>query len=177
MINGLGNDAAFDELKKVDPDSAELYSDKNPRRILRALEYYQLTGKPFSKAKQNMKEPAVNPIYFGIEWEREALYKRINMRTDLMWRGGLVDETRKVLGMGFSPELNSLNTVGYKEAIAFINGEMGTFEAVEKIKQNTRRYAKRQMTWYRRYNNIDWIDNKKEKHLHIIEKCMKCFGL
>lgn len=158
-----GKDWLFDQLFKVDPESCALYSDKNPRRILRALEFYRITGWRFSEKKSEMEDESTFVTkYVGIEMPREELYDRINKRTEQMWEA-LVEETKKVLAMGYSPTLNALNTVGYKEAIAFIYGNISEKEAIEKMKQSTRNYAKRQLTWFRRNPAIHWISGEREE--------------
>lgn len=156
-----GRDMLYGELSEIDPDSADRYNDRNPRRILRALEYFYTTGKKFSDAFElTNKQNIFKPIYFGIEYKREELYSRINQRTEIMWKSGLIEETESLLQMGFSPDLNSLNTVGYKECIDFLNKNLTLTEAIEKTQQNTRRYAKRQLTWFRRNTEINWLNPK-----------------
>lgn len=158
-----GIDYLYNRLKLIDSASAEKYSDKNPRRIMRALEYYEIKGMPFSEAqKKFMQKSKFKVLYFGIEFPREELYERINRRTEVMWNSGLVDEVKEILAMGYSPKLNSLNTVGYKETIAFLNGDMTEKEAIEKIKQNTRRYAKRQITWFKKNSKIKWLNGSEK---------------
>lgn len=153
-----GIDFLYEELLKVDPISAKKYNDKNPRRIIRALEYYHATGIPFSEAhSEKVKERNFDVLYFGISYERQKLYGRINERTEIIWKSGLIEETQKVLSLGYSTILNSLNTVGYKESIAFINNKMKEVEAIEEIKKNTRHYAKRQMTWFSKNPEIKWL--------------------
>jgi tRNA dimethylallyltransferase len=165
MLEEKGKEYLFDELKKVDPETAEIYSDKNPRRVMRALEYYYTIGESILKSrKQNKTKRNFNFKYFGINFERQRLYDRINLRTELMWKQGLADETRKILNMGYSPELNSLNTVGYKETIAYLNGKLTEQEAIEEIKKNTRRYAKRQITWFKSVEGIQWLDTEKHEN-------------
>jgi tRNA dimethylallyltransferase len=93
-----------------------------------------------------------------LNWKREILYKNIDSRVDEMIQAGLVDEVKKVLSMGYSEKLNSLNTVGYKEIISYLNDEISLERAIELIKRNTRRFAKRQMTWFRKDKRIKWID-------------------
>jgi tRNA dimethylallyltransferase len=164
-----GIDFLYEKLKFVDKVSAEKYSDKNPRRILRALEYYEIKGIPFSEAqKKFMKKSDFNVCYFGIEFPRNELYERINRRTEIMWSMGLVEEVKEILKKGYSANLNSLNTVGYKETIAFLRGEMNEIEAIEKIKQNTRRYAKRQMTWFRKNSKIKWLSGDEKSIAELI---------
>jgi tRNA dimethylallyltransferase len=171
LLDNKGIEYIYEELKYVDPVSAEKYKDMNPRRFIRALEYYKLTGIPFSEAqKKYNKERNLNCLYFGIDVERKVLYDRINKRAEYMWNNGLLDETDKILSMEYSKFLNSLNTVGYKEAIAFLEGEMTELEALKEMKKNTRRYAKRQMTWFRKVPNIIWLDGSDEE---IAKKIMK----
>ncbi|TAL70905.1 MAG: tRNA (adenosine(37)-N6)-dimethylallyltransferase MiaA [Bacteroidetes bacterium] len=162
----FGIDVLYDELKKIDVESTNLYFDRNPRRILRALEYFYSTGFPISKAHKEKKDrKTFKTLYFGIHFEREELYKRINTRAELMWENGLESETRKVLKIGYTPELNSLNTVGYKECIAYLNSDISRERAIELTKQNTRRYAKRQMTWFRKINDIKWLNGGDSKKI------------
>jgi tRNA dimethylallyltransferase len=170
LLQTDGRDALFDELQKIDPESAALYSDKNPRRIIRALEFFKTTGTKFSEAFKKSPKRNFTTIQFGIAQPREILYDRINQRCIKMWNGGLIKETERVLKMGFSPQLNALNTVGYKETIAFLKGEMTADESLAKMQQNTRRYAKRQLTWFRRDERITWLDGKPEEMAQIIFK-------
>jgi tRNA dimethylallyltransferase len=165
-----GIDNLYADLEKYDPQSAKLYADKNPRRVIRALEYYYSNGKLLSEAQaQSAKSrEGFEPVYFCIDHQRAELYDKINQRCEQMWDNGLVEETEKVLKMGFSPELNSLNTVGYKEAIAFIQGKMNKSEALEKMKQSTRNYAKRQMTWIRGVKNVLYINGTNQQMMDII---------
>jgi tRNA dimethylallyltransferase len=169
-----GSDKLVELLKEVDPKAVEQYADKNHRRLIRALEYYEINGKRFSEANQELPETNLEPHFFGVEWDREMLYNRINLRTELMWEKGLIEETQKVLDMGYSSDLNSLHTVGYKECIKFLDGEWEKSFAIEEMKKNTRRYAKRQLTWFRRYENMKYLTgNSKE----IAEEIIKSMGL
>ncbi|MFP4527686.1 MAG: tRNA (adenosine(37)-N6)-dimethylallyltransferase MiaA [Candidatus Kapaibacterium sp.] len=156
-----GIEPLYEELKKVDPKSAELYDDRNPRRIIRALEYWHTHGRAFSEAHEEFaRRRNADPLYFAIDYPRDELYGRINRRAEMMWDEGLLDEVERVLEMGYSPKLNSLNTVGYKEAIAYLEGKIDRESAVELMKRNTRRYAKRQLTWFRRYEDIVWLSGE-----------------
>ncbi len=159
----------FAELEKVDPASAKKYTDMNPRRIIRALEYYRATGVPLSEAHTaSHVGRSFKTRFFGVHVEREELYIRINARAAAMFADGLLEETSSVLGLGYSPNLNSLNTVGYKEAMAHLRGEITLARAVELTQQNTRRYAKRQMTWFRRDERIEWLSGTPEEIAHSI---------
>ncbi len=150
-----GLPAMHDELKEKDPDYAEKVDLNNPQRVVRALEVIRHTGKTFSsfltggRPREDRKV-----IKLAIDWPREALYKRINMRVDTMFEEGLLEEAKKVYA---KRGLNSLNTVGFKELFAHFDGDMSLEEAKELIKRNTRRFAKRQLTWFRSDRQIHWI--------------------
>ncbi len=154
----FGNEYWYEELKKVDPLSASEMLPQNWKRVMRALEVFHLSGQPIWKFQRGYKrETNINFIQFGIEWPREILYDNINNRVVTMISNGLVDEVKSILNAGYNSNLNSLNTVGYKEIIAYLNNEISLDRAVELIKRNTRHYAKRQLTWFRKDNRIHWI--------------------
>jgi tRNA dimethylallyltransferase len=162
-----GIEALRRELWAVDATSAHKYADGNPRRILRALEFYRLAGTPFSEAHGNFHvERDFTVRFFGIHVERDELYNRINKRAEEMFRRGIVEETEAALKMGYSPLANALNTVGYKESLALLRGEITLRRAVELTQQNTRRYAKRQLTWFRRDARIEWLSGSPEEIAH-----------
>lgn len=166
-----GDEYLYEELKKVDPLSASKMLPQNWKRVIRALEVYRLTGEPIWKHQENYKRDInFSFVQFGLNWKRDLLYNRIEERVDKMIELGLVEETKNVLEMGFSKECNSLNTVGYKEIIAFLGNEISLDRAVELIKRNTRHFAKRQMTWFRKDKNIIWFDINSEEELHNIPK-------
>jgi tRNA dimethylallyltransferase len=146
------------ELQKVDPESAARIDPTKPRRVIRALEVYHTTGRPLS-ALQNENRIVVNftPFFFGLEWERGALYCRVDARCEEMLRKGLLDEVARLEEMGYGPSLNALRTVGYAEGFAYRRSEISYEEMVRLFKQNSRRYAKRQMTWFKRDGRIEWI--------------------
>ena len=126
------------------------------------------TGKPFSSFHSNEEfELPENTLVFGLQRDRQNLYDRINQRVDNMIDEGLAEETQKVLEMGYSKDLQPLNAVGYREIIAVLEGKMELDKAVEKIKTQTRRYAKRQLTWFKRWDFIEWLpaDEKKPEEL------------
>jgi tRNA dimethylallyltransferase len=153
ILKNEGRDHLYGLLAAIDMESAAKYSDKNPRRIIRALEHFELTGNKFSDTFGSEKPSEFSPQYYVVNPSREELYKRINDRTDLMFRNGLIKETAAVVEMGYPPTLNSLNTVGYKECISMIFGEIPIERAIELTKQNTRKYAKRQVTWLNQIQN------------------------
>ena len=155
-----GKEFLFEMLLQSDSESAEKYSDKNPRRVIRALEYIKLTGNKFSDTFGKEGSSGLVPQYYVLNPAREILYKKINQRTDEMFDNGLIKEVVKIIEMGYSFELNSLNTVGYKECISLITGEITLERAIELTKQNTRRYAKRQVTWLNQIENFELIEDK-----------------
>lgn len=152
----------YRELRQVDFELAERYNDLNPRRVLRALEYFHTTGRKLSEAQRLFRsQRSLDTLYVGLHVGREKLYKRIDARTAAMFGdddvGGIVAETAAVLTMGFTAEAMALNTVGYKECVAYLRGEISRTRAVELAQQSTRRYAKRQLTWFRRQAETFWI--------------------
>lgn len=178
-LKNNGIEKLYNELKIIDEKSALKYSDKNPRRILRALEYYQQTGRTISQDHNEMDNDRDFQVhYFAIDYPRELLYDRINQRTEIMWNIGLVEETKNLLNKGYSEDLNSLNTVGYKEAIQYLKGNFSKDSAISEIKKNTRRYAKRQLTWYRAVADLNWINYQVEdKSEFVIQKLLDEFKL
>jgi len=153
-----GLDSLFHYLKKVDPEAAGKIHSNDSKRINRALEVYEITGSPISQLQKFKTIPANFPSFqCGLQWPRERLYQRIEQRVDKMMESGLVDEVEKLREMGYNSNLNSLNTLGYKEIFLYLDGQLSKEEAVELIKRNTRRFAKRQMTWFRRDSRIQWI--------------------
>jgi tRNA dimethylallyltransferase len=159
-------DALYSRLMEVDPETAKLYPDKNYVRLLRALEFYEVKGVPISVYRKTFhRKPDFTTIYIGLIAERKQIYSLIENRVEKMWNDGLVVEVKNILDMGYSPELNSLNTVGYKETIDFLQGRIDANTAIELIKQNTRRYAKRQITWFKKNNQIRWFDAFKDNLL------------
>ena len=172
-----GPQSLLDGLFKVDPESAMVMDTTKPRRIIRALEVYRITGKRLSAFHNEQSSAApFETVQFGFDWARHQLYQRVNIRADSMLNGGLLNETRKLLGRGYHPTLNALNTVGYKEVIAHLKGQLEYERMVELIKQNTRRFAKRQLTWFRRDERIRWIAmDEKTPIEHATETIMQEF--
>jgi tRNA dimethylallyltransferase len=144
------------ELKVLDPVFFETFDKDNPQRLIRALEVCLVTGEPYSNLRLGQKKTRpFQSINFAINWEREALYDRINRRVDMMMENGLLEEAKVLFP---KRELNALQTVGYKELFGHFNGEYTLDEAVELIKRNTRRFAKRQMTWFKKMEEVHWIE-------------------
>jgi tRNA dimethylallyltransferase len=161
-----GNDFLYDRLKKIDPESASKMLPQNWKRVMRALEVFHLTGEPIWKFHGSYsRNTDMSFIQFGLNWERATLYKNIELRVDGMIANGLVDETKFVLEKGYSKKINALNTVGYKEIIYFLENEITLERAIELIKRNTRHFAKRQMTWFRKDERIKWLQITSESDL------------
>ncbi len=154
-----GAAALYAELQRVDPQRAAELHPNDAHRIVRALEVYYVSGKPFSELQRQPRVPADFPyVPFGLMWPREALYRRIEARVDRMVQQGLEREVRGLLAMGVSPRANALQTVGYREMIQYIRGELDRDAAIALIKQHTRNFAKRQITWFKRDREIHWLD-------------------
>ena len=163
-LKAEGAEALLGELRRVDPVSAAKMLPSNTRRIIRALEVYELTGKPISVHHRNQRiEINFAPVFVGLEWDRKKLYERINLRVERMLNLGLVDEVSHLLALGYHKDLNALQTVGYKEAFQYFSGEIDYDEMARLIKRNTRRYAKRQLGWFRRNGQIRWIHLEDEE--------------
>ena len=144
-----------DRLKKIDPVYYKEVDIFNPQRIIRALEVFESSGKTFSSLRTNIKKQRpFNIVKIGLNTDRNLLYERINLRVDQMIKDGLIEE---VEGLKSYRHLNPLNTVGYSEIFNYIDGKSTREEAIEKIKQNTRRFAKRQITWFNKSEDINWF--------------------
>jgi tRNA dimethylallyltransferase len=152
---------------------------QNWKRVLRGLEVYYSTGQPIWKFhKEQNRSLDLEFRMYGLDWNREDLYANIELRVDKMIDNGLIEEIKYILDKGYSKSLNSLNTVGYKEIISYLEGEISLERAVELIKRNTRRYAKRQMTWFRKVEDINWIKVSSFDDLdRISEEILKSEGL
>lgn len=165
--NHFGKESLHTRLKKIDPESANRIHPMDIMRVIRALEVYEKTGKPISYFQVNfsLEEIFYIPIIIGLERDRKDLYKRIESRVDLMIGEGLVDEVKRLLDMGYSEELHSMMGIGYKQTISFLKGKHDLDKAISLIKRDTKRYAKRQITWFKKVENIKWInltDNLEE---------------
>jgi tRNA dimethylallyltransferase len=158
-----GLEALCEDLKKLDPEHYETVDRQNYRRVIHALEICYQTGKTYSSfRKQTKKERPFRIIKIGLNRDREELYNRINLRVDDMMAQGLLDEVR---AMTPYREVNALNTVGYKELFDYMDGRWPLEEAIERIKGNTRRYARKQLTWYKRDENIKWFHPDQQQEI------------
>ena len=158
-----GLEALCEDLKRLDPEHYESVDRQNYRRVIHALEICYQTGKTYTSfRKQTKKERPFNIIKIGLNRDREELYGRINQRVDDMMAQGLLDEVR---AMAPYREVNALNTVGYKELFDYMDGRWPLEEAIERIKGNTRRYARKQLTWYKRDENIRWFHPDQQQEI------------
>ena len=159
-LNKKGIDHLYRQLERIDPVYAGKMDGRNTQRILRALAVYRKTGKPFSSFHEQdvHPEPNEDTLVFVLKRSREHLYKRIERRVDHMIEQGLVDEIKYLLRKGYDFRGSALKTVGYTELYNYLYGKYDLQEAIRLIKRNTRRYAKRQLTWFKRWQNVIWID-------------------
>lgn len=156
-LKSEGAESLLAELSAVDPRAARGMHPSNTRRIIRALEVYLLTGETISALHRKPARIPFRTVRVGILWPRAVLYRRINERVVAMVNEGLVDEVRGLLSDGYSPLLRSLQTVGYREVIAHLEGSLSFSDMIALIQMNTRRFAKRQMTWFRKDPGIHWL--------------------
>lgn len=157
--------ALHEMLKEVDEESANSIPAANVKRVIRAIEYYRLTGQTFSEYNrlQSERNAVYNFCYFVLNDNRDILYNRIDKRVDIMMEDGLLQEINELLDKGYTRDMNSMTGIGYKEMLDYIDGEATLEEAIDKIKQNSRHYAKRQLTWFRREKEVYWLDKQKLK--------------
>lgn len=150
-----GLESLCNELRRLDPEHYEVVDRKNPRRVVHALEICLMTGQTYTSFRKNeRKERPFRIVKIGLARPREELYERINRRVDQMMSDGLLDEARRLYPLR---HLNALNTVGYKEMFAFLDGTWTLEEAVERLKGNTRRYARKQLTWFKKDEEVTWF--------------------
>lgn len=164
----LGPEVMHTKLAKIDPVSAAEIHPNNTRRVIRALEMAELAG--VSRAEEQFNRgniPLYNHLIIGLDMDREKLYERINLRVDLMMKAGLLEEVRALYDAGIR-DVQSIKAIGYKELYAYFDGLVTIEEAIEQIKQNSRRYAKRQLTYFRNKMDISWIGNDWNKIISLI---------
>lgn len=159
-----GNEYLYQKLKIVDPESASRIHPNDAYRIMRALEVYYLTQKTMSSYQSGhaFREPFYRYIKIGIERERNELYQRIEKRVDQMMENGLIEEVKDILKKGFSPELKPLQSLGYKQVIQYLQGKHVLDETIRFIKRDTKRYAKRQLTWFKGDPEVEWFTLPQE---------------
>ena len=150
----------YEVLKRVDPESTAKIHANNHKRILRALEYYDLTGEKISlhNQRESQKESSYQELFYVLTMERALLYQRIEQRVDAMLAGGLIEEVQKLYDRGCRREMTAMQGLGYKEILNYLSGEWSLEKAAEELKKGTRHFAKRQITWFKREKNVEWID-------------------
>lgn len=170
-----GNEFVHNMLSEVDPESANEIHFNNVKRVVRALEFYKVSGMTKSQHVKNSKN-SENPykcVKFCIDMPRDVLYDRINKRVDIMLENGLVSEVKKILEMGVDKSCTSMQGIGYKEIVSYLNGDCTLDDAVDIIKQSTRRYAKRQITWFKREKNTTLINPLDDNYFNLLKKTME----
>lgn len=155
-----GPEALHDELKQIDPESAGNIHSNDLKRVIRALEVFETRGVPLSELRKTGNRQLVDqePVMLGLSMERPVLYDRINRRVDAMLKSGAIEETKKLLKMGYDASLKSMETFGYREIVDHLEGRLTLEQMTEVFKQHSRNYAKRQLTWFRKDTRINWID-------------------
>jgi len=155
-----GPEFLHERLAAVDRASAERIHPRDVKKVIRALEVFERSGTPISDRYRAKPEPTdrYECLMFGLTCDREELYRRVEERCDRMVNSGLIREVRELLSRGYSPDLQSLQAIGYQEVAALLRGDLGFPEAVETFKRNTRRYVKRQLTWFKTEDRIQWLD-------------------
>ena len=172
-----GPEYMHDKLRMIDPESAEIIHMNNRKRVIRALEFYELSGKKISdhNIEERSKDSPYEFLYFAITRNRDELYKAIDDRVDRMMEAGLLDEVIALRNRGMARGLTSMQGLGYKELLDYLDGKCSLEEAVERIKQESRHYAKKQWTWLRREKDVIWVEAPvdEEKYKWILNECMK----
>lgn len=165
FVKEQGAHALHERLKDVDPVSYEKIHENNVKRVIRALEFYHDTGMPISKhnEEQSLKKSPYNFVYFVLNDDRQKLYDRIELRIDEMMKQGLLQEVKELLDYGCTKDMVSMQGLGYKEFIPYFEGKCSLEESVSILKRDTRHFAKRQLTWFRREPSVTWIDKSDYK--------------
>ena len=166
-----GLESLFEKAQKIDPKAMEKISKNDKKRIVRILEIYNSTGKTKTEQEKESRKKEVKYDYkvFALNMERSVLYERINKRVDIMLEQGLIEEVKNILKK-YNEFPTAMQAIGYKEIVEYFNGDLTKQEAIEKIKQESRRYAKRQITWFKKIENVKWLDglDKKQNNVNII---------
>jgi tRNA dimethylallyltransferase len=173
-----GAEALFERLRQVDPKSCEVIHPNNVKRVIRALEYYHDTGKMISQhnEEERQKESPYRYAFFVLTDERGLLYERIDKRVDGMLKQGLIEEVTRLKERGFHTGMVSMQGLGYKEILAYLNGDMTLDEAVYILKRDTRHFAKRQITWFKRESDVVWL-NRTAFHQNTEEMLAYALGI
>ncbi len=172
IVTDKGNEHLHSMLKEVDPISAEKIHFNNIKRVIRALEFYKLNGYPISShnMEQKVKQSHYNETFIILNMDRNLLYDRINYRVNKMFDAGLVEEVKWLIDKGYKENLTSMNGLGYKEIIYYLDGEITLEESKELLKKGTRNFAKRQLTWFKHQTKGLWLDVDKKNKLEILNE-------
>ncbi|MCM1087840.1 MAG: tRNA (adenosine(37)-N6)-dimethylallyltransferase MiaA [Muribaculaceae bacterium] len=174
-----GAHALFERLRSIDPKSCEIIHEHNIKRVIRAIEFYEKTGTPISEHNEKQREK-ISPYkyaYFVLTDERARLYERIDRRVDEMLKDGLVDEVMRLKDRGCTRDMVSMQGLGYKEILEYLDGDSTLEDAIYRMKRDTRHFAKRQLTWFRRERDVLWVDRqnfRQESGQDILEKAASC---
>ncbi|AGX43226.1 tRNA (adenosine(37)-N6)-dimethylallyltransferase MiaA [Clostridium saccharobutylicum] len=174
-----GNDYIHEMLKECDPISYKEIHKNNRKRVIRALEVFKLTGKPFSSydAGDDFYKSDYDVYYYVLTMDRQRLYDRINKRVDIMFKNGLLDECIKLKQMGYTSNMQSMQGIGYKEILYYLEDKISLEEAIDMIKQGSRNYAKRQLTWFRRDKRCIFLDKDVMSDEDIVNKVLNDIGI
>ena len=161
-----GAEALHEQLREIDPVSYETIHANNIKRVIRALEFYHLSGEPISahNEKERQKDSPYNFAYFVLNDDRQTIYDKINARVDIMVKNGLLEEVKALKAKGYHKKMVSMQGLGYKEILSYLDGECTLEEAIYTIEIETRHFAKRQLTWFRREKDCIWMDKSKYDH-------------
>ena len=175
LAEKMGADFMHDELRKVDPESADAIPAANMKRVCRAIEFYRATGEKISdhNETERAKESPYDYRYFVLNLPRNVLYDRIERRVDIMMESGLIDEVKLCLEKGCTKDMNSMQGLGYKQLIRYFDGLCSLEKAVDDIKKETRHFAKRQLTWFRREKDVIWVEKDKYSDIDEILRYME----
>ena len=172
MVQEKGNEYLHEMLQKVDPKAAQEIHENNRKRVIRALEYYRDTGKQISEhnEQQRQKESPYQFVYFVLNRDRQELYRRIDQRVDRMMEQGLLEEVKRLKERGCTSNMVSMKGLGYKELLDYLGGMDSLEEAVRIIKRDTRHFAKRQLTWFKREKEVNWIELDGKTEQQVLEE-------
>ena len=174
-LNKYGKEYLYNKLKEIDPEVASTLHVNDTSRIIRAIEIKLITGNSKNMIINNKSPLLTKPLLIGLNTPREELYKKINIRVDQMLKAGLINEVSELYSRGLTPENSqSMRGIGYKEIVDYLRGNCTLEIAIDKIKQHTRNYAKRQITWFKRYNDAIWFDTLNDKD--IVNKIIKIYN-
>ncbi len=182
--NEKGNRYLYEKLMVVDPEAAAKIHENDLKRIIRAIEVFTHTSKPISQHAQlsRLEPPLYNYIVFGLKWDRSKLYGRIEKRVDKMLKSGLIEEVKSLLEQGYDTGTTAMQGIGYKEVLNYLKGECSLEETEYILKRDTRHYAKRQLTWFKRIEGVQWLEadentNFIELAKKIIQECIATYGI